>query len=68
MIKSLKQHYRYLFENEKPQEIVKRVSYTGSELEVNDVKDALSIILCFNFLHAYLTNDTETMLQSAYGG
>ena len=63
-MKSLKEHFGYLFEEQKKQQIL----FTLGDSEIRDVEDAVAIILAFNVVYAFLNNESETMLQKAYKG
>lgn len=63
-MKSLKEHFGYLFEEQKKQQIL----FTLGDSQIRDVEDAVAIILAFNVVYAFLNNESETMLQKAYKG
>lgn len=63
-MKSLKEHFSYLFEQEKKQQII----FALKDTNINSIEDAIAIILTFNIVHAFLNNSSETMLQQAYKG
>lgn len=68
--KSLKEHYKHLFLNEKSLDTVKKqqILFTLKDTSINSIEDALAIILAFNIVHAFLNNTNTTMLQQAYKG
>lgn len=63
-MKSLREHFGYLFEQEKKQQII----FNLKDNTINSIEDAMAIILTFNIVHAFLNNSSETMLQQAYKG
>ena len=63
-MKSLKEHFSYLFEQEKKQQII----FALKDSNINSIEDAIAIVLAFNVVHAFLNNSSETMLQQAYKG
>lgn len=62
--KSIKKHFRYLFEQENAK---KKVVFDNKQ-KIQSPEDAISVILAFNVAHAFFDNAGETMLQSAYKG
>lgn len=62
--KSLKEHYGYLFEEENKK---KTILFTNN-FSITSDEDAVSIILAFDVLNAFLNNDNKTMLQRAFQG
>lgn len=62
--KSIKKHFRYLFE----QGNVKKQVVFDNKQKIQSPEDAISVILAFNIAHAFFNNSEETMLQSAYKG
>ena len=61
---SLKEHFSYLFEQEKKQQII----FALKDSNINSIEDAIAIILTFNIVHAFFNNSSETMLQRAFKG